>query len=92
MAAESVSFRAPPEALRLQLSEVSVAEGAESDLEYAFQLQLEEALQDSLRSAPDVEPPSESAAHTPLAEQPSHAYAALQLQVGVTDGSVAVRS
>ena len=66
-----------PEGLGLQLSEAGVAEIAESDLDYAFQLQLEEALKDSLHSRPA----EEQITQVPPAEEPSQVHTALQLQV-----------
>ena len=69
---------AAPEALRLQLCELSEAEQAEADLECAYRLQLEEALQISLQSHPDPVSPT---AEGPDAEQPSQTCVALQLQV-----------
>ena len=73
MAAEGIS----PEALSLQLAELALAEGAEADPEYAFHLQLEEALQNSLQSLPDLE----LTAQLPTAEEPTQTSVALQLQV-----------
>ena len=68
------------EALSVQLSELSFAAVAETDLSYAFALQVEEALQASL--LPQLAA-GEAFAQLPQAEQPSDTYTALQSQVWV---------
>ena len=75
----TTASRPSREALGLQLSELSNAVDAETDLDYAYRLQLEEALEASLRSQPGHE---HLAPHLPPAEeQPSQTARALQLQV-----------
>ena len=66
-----------PAAIGLQLNELYAASTAETDLQYAVLLQLEEALQASVSQ----QGAEEAYPSAPAAETPSQTYVALQMQV-----------